>query len=301
MFAPAGLPARDLLVRGQSCRCAHTRVRRGAAAVRRGRVDEPVHEDERRRDRCSAAGRPPGARSWRRRSRAACAAARRCPSRRADRRRRTGSARRASAPAGGGGGRRVGRRFLRARPAASARPRPCPGSPTALDARPPRRPPPRPNATAPAACAGSAWRAARRGSPTCSRARCRSPPRRSGAWSSTACARSVSIEKSRSALPPTNASDLKPRYPIRRSCRTGWVSECSCRASLSKLRLPEEPELAFLDRRLRQADVAPDPAGALRVEPARRPLARLRRARARDAEAAAPRRSAPHPHWSRRA
>ena len=35
----------------------------------------------------------------------------------------------------------------------------------------------------------------------------------------TGLARSVSIEKIRSALPPTNASVLKPRYPMSRSCR----------------------------------------------------------------------------------
>jgi hypothetical protein len=40
-------------------------------------------------------------------------------------------------------------------------------------------------------------------------------------------ARSVSIEITRSSLPPKNARLLKPRYPIRRSRSTGGVNEFS--------------------------------------------------------------------------
>ena len=175
----SGVPARHLLVRGRRVDRPH-RIRGGAAAVRRCRVDEPVHEHERRGDRCSAAGRRPGSRSWCRRSRAACAAARHCPRRREDPRRRTGSVRRLwPLPVAEAAGGRTEVPVVR--PAASARLPLAPVRRLRWTPRPPRRPALRPNAIASAGSAGPAWRAARRGSPTCSRARCRWPPRRSGA------------------------------------------------------------------------------------------------------------------------
>ena len=106
---------------------------------------------------------------------------------------------------------------------------------------------------------------ARRGSPTSSAAGRRCSPSSSGCVVQYGLPRSVSIANTRSALPPTNASALKPRYPISRSSRIGLGQRVQLPRLVVERRLPEELELALLHGLLRQPRIGPHPAGALRV------------------------------------